>query len=491
MSRQSDRVAIFVVAVLVRGVIGWIFFASVDMTNAMLYTAQLYDGAALSSIPVPYFPGVYQLLIWTSGVLVMDTGLPLAFAYKLFPLVFDAALAVIVYDFLTAERRRARIAGWLYAFAPVPIIICSIHVQWDAIAFSLLLCAFLLLTRTTIPAAVMAGIAVVLSALVKPLAIPFVPFLLPLPRRRAIALCASMFICGAGYLAALYAIGDPLTWTTIEGVLYYAKWGAQIFGLSVITGGHVNRLLALLPLLLLAPLYWRGRLTRIQASTLILAFILASGALSPQYLAWIVPFLLVWGKRHYAALYSLAAGLFLMIYYHHPGPRELNYESMGALALLRGLDSLSVSATFLREKLIIITFLGSLLIPLSALAFFTLELIRAMRRTTTVADAQPPLTTRQMLAPMAVGCAVLAIAFSIACNAPAPTSARFHDAVETKTAEYAMYRYHGPGLITPSQPSWVIPAYTRPGERKPRIIDAASIGYCYVILWSIAVVKLK
>lgn len=490
MSQRGDRVAIFVVAALVRGLVGWIFFASVDMTNAMLFTAQLYDGAAFSSILVPYFPGVYQLLIWTSGVLVRDTALPLAFAYKLFPLVFDAALAVIVYDFLAAERRRARIAGWLYVFAPVPIIICSIHVQWDAIAFSLLLCAFLLLTRPTTAAAAMAGVAFVLSALVKPLAIPFVPFLLPLPRRRVVAFCAGMFVCGAGYLAALYTAGDPLTWTSIAGVLYYAKWGAQIFGLPVITGGHVNRLLILLPLLLLAPLYWRGRLTRIQASTLILAFIL-TGALSPQYLAWIVPFLLVWGKRHYAALYSLAAGLFLMIYYHHPGPRELNYESMGALALLRGLDSWSVSATFLREKLILLTFLGSLLIPLSALAFFTLELIKAMRRTTIVTDAQPPLTTRQMLAPIAVGCAVVAIAFAFTYTAPAPTSARFHEAVEAKTAEYAMYRYHGPGLITPSAPSWVIPAYTRPGEQKPRVIDAASIGYCYVILWSIAAVRLK
>ena len=438
--KSRDRAVVFLVALAVRAVVAWIFFGSVDLTNAMLYTARLFDGAPVSSIPVPYLPGAYQLLIRLSGVLAIETAMPLAFAYKLFPLVFDAAIAVLVRDV------RGRRIGLLYALAPVPIIIITIHTQWDAIAFELLLLALLTIARY--PA--FAGVAFVLSVLVKPIAIPFAPLLLT--KRSAISMAATF----AAYLLVM----QP-SWTSIRGVAYYATWGAQPFGLPVITGGQVNRLLALAPLLLLVPLYWKGRITRLEAVTLFLAFILASSGMSPQYLLWIVPFLLICGYTRYAALYSLAAGWFLLIYYRHPGPDGFNYENLGALAPLRSVAWLTPPMT----DTSLFTILGSLVIPLSALAFFVIQLIKAMRRTTATEPVVPV-----SFWPTAVAIAVVILALLVP-SQPATLNA--------KTADYAMTRYHGPGLRHPDEPTWII-------EQRHSPVNAASIGYAWVILWSAA-----
>lgn len=449
---NRDRAVLFLVALLVRGVVAWVFFGSVDLTNAMLYTARLFDGAAPSSIPVPYLPGVYQLLLWISGALAIETVLPLSFAYKLFPLVFDAAIAVLVLDV------RGRKAGWLYAFAPVPLIITCIHAQWDAIAFELLLLALLIAGRRP----VLAGVAFMLSVLVKPIAIPFAPLLLT--KRTA----AGMAAAGAAYLIALYAIGDPLTWSSIRGVVYYATWGAQVFGLPIITGGNVNRLLTLAPLLLLVPMYWKGRISRLEAVTLSLAFILASSGMSPQYLMWIVPFLLIGGYRRYAAIYSLAAGLFLLIYYHHSGPTGFNWENLGAFAPLKPLSWLVPPVT----DTAVFGFLGSLVIPLSALLFFVVQLLKALRAEPKHGQEEP----RVSVVPTAVAAAVVVMALLIPAE---PTAARFEATVAEKTAHYAMKRHHGPGLRHPDEPTWVMDGH-RSG------LNAVTIGYAWVVLWSIA-----
>lgn len=449
---NRDRAVLFLVALLVRGIVAWIFFGSVDLTNAMLYTARLFEGAAPSSIPVPYLPGVYQLLLWVSGVLAIETAVPLSFAYKLFPLVFDAAMAVLVLD------ARGRKAGWLYAFAPVPLIITCIHTQWDAIAFELLLLALLIVPRRP----VLAGVAFVLSVLVKPVAIPFAPLLLT--KKSA----AGMIACSAAYVIALYAIGDPLTWTSVNGVVYYATWGAQVFGLPVITGGNVNRLLTLAPLLLLVPLYWKGRVTRLEAVTLSLAFILASSGMSPQYLLWIVPFLLVCGYWRFAAIYSLAAGWFLLVYYHHSGPTGFNWENLGAFAPLRPLSWLVPPVT----DTALFPVLGSLVIPIAALLFFAVQLIQAMRRKEAVEASEPHVS----LVPTAVAAAVVVLALLIPAK---PTAARFEATVAEKTAQYAMKRYHGPGLRHPDEPTWVMD-----GRNSP--VHVVTIGYAWVVLWSVA-----
>lgn len=442
---SRDRAVVFLVALTVRGAVAWIFFGSVDLTNAMLYTAHLFDGAAPSSIPVPYLPGAYQLLIRLSGVLAMETAVPLAFAYKVFPLVFDAAIAALIADV------RGRKTGLLYALAPVSVIITAIHTQWDAIALELLLFSLLIVARWP----VLAGAAFVLSVLVKPIAIPFVPLLLT--KRSAIGMAA----CASAYLVTMYALGDPLTWTSMKGVAYYATWGAQPFGLPVITGGQVNRLLALAPLLLLVPLCWKGRITRLEAVTLFLAFIVASSGMSPQYLMWIVPFLLICGNRRYAALYSLAAGLFLLTYYRHTGPDGFNYENLGALAPLRPLSWLTPSIT----DTPLFTILGSAVIPLSALAFFVVQLLTAMRRAP-AGETAPPVS----FWPTAVAMAVVIAALMM------PATQRFTTA---KTAQYAMTRHHGPGLRHPGEPTWII-------EERRSPVNAASIGCVWVILWSAA-----
>jgi hypothetical protein len=488
---NRDRALVFFIALSVRAVIGWIFFGSVDLTNALLNAGLLLQGAPPSSIPVPYFPGIHQLLIWTSAALAIATPLPLAFAYKLFPLVFDAAIAVLVYDSFSADGIRARRNAFLYALAPVPIIVTVIHTQWDAMAVALLLLSFLLAGGPTRGSGALAGTAFVLSLLIKPIAVPFLPLLFPTPwrkseRRQAASILTGIILTAGAYVGVMHAAGDPVTFTTIRGILYYANYGSQIFGFSVITGGHVNRLLGLAPLLLLVPLYWQGRVTRDEAAMLTLAFLIASSGIGPQYLLWIVPFLLVSRRVEYAAIYSFIAGVFLIVYYHHPGPA--GPENLGALAPLRPLAWLAPSATFLEQKMALLTMLGSVALPLSALLFFLLEVFRLLRNRERREEV-PRRSIPQLLAPAAIGFAVVALAVVLVTWLPEPTPGRFNETIRRKTAQYTMYRYEGTDLRNASEPSWVIPAYTRPAEHRESWIDATTIGYAWVVVWSVAVWK--
>jgi hypothetical protein len=487
-----DRAVIFTTAIVVRGVIGWIFFGSVDVTNALLNSYRLFLGMALPEIPVPYLPGVHQLLLAISGILAFHTPLPVTFCYKLFPLLFDGVLAVLVYDFLLPDRRRAFRSGLLYALCPVSIIITAIHTQWDAMAFAFFVLSFALVAKRSVPAWWLAGAAFVLSVLVKPVVIPFLPLLFPAPwrifrrgeeRKQTSALIGGMAACTGLYFSVLYAIGDPLTPEVLSGILSYAERNVRLLGLPVLLGSDSNRLLTLLPLVLLIPLHWKGLVTRSEAVAMTLAIIVAVGGIAPQYLIWIVPFLLISGKERYAALYNLFGGLFLVIYYHHPGLQGFNMENLGAYAPLQALSFLAPAATNMDIKTFLFAALGSFAIPISALVFFIVEMRRIGRRAP-AGEPIPPLSLAQLLTPAAIATGAIVVAGFIALGLHAPPSGEFANMVYARAGEYTMHLYSGPGLVNPHEPSWVIPAYAG-FEVKPRVIDAVSIGYVWVLLWSV------
>lgn len=490
---RRNRLLIFLAAILVRGIVGWIFFGSVDVTNAMLYSPRLFDGEAASAIKVPYLPGIYQYLVWLSGVLAVHTVMPLTFCYKLFPILFDGALAVLVHDAVLPDRRRARNAGLLYALAPVSVIITALHTQWDSIAFSFLLLSFLLIAKQSAKANALAGVAFVLSVLTKPIAIPFLPLLFPAPwvmfraehRRRTLATIGGMAACTAAYVAVMFAIGDPLLPAHVEYVLTYAGAGAQLLGLPKLIRYGANRLIHLLPLLLLIPLYWKRLLRREEVVLLTFCAIFGTSGLSPQYLLWLVPFLLVCGRERFAALYGLIAGTFLVIYYHHPGLSGFNMENLGAYAPLKPLAWLAPAATSMGLKTFLFGILGNFFLPLSLLIYFVRETVKSGARTP-LEEHEPASSERQLLAPVAIALGLTLAAAIVAWAMPDPTGADFAATMQRKTAQYAMHRYTGPGLVNPHEPTWVIPAHAGV-DVMPSPIDAPVIGYVWVFLWVAAV----
>jgi hypothetical protein len=489
---RSGRLQVFTLAVVVRGVVGWIFFGSVDLTNAMLFAEPLLAGHPPHSILVPYLPGIYQLVIWISGVLTVATEWPIGFCFKLFPILFDGVLAVAVHDALLPDRTSARTAGLLYAVAPTSILITAIHTQWDSIAFAFLLVSMLLVSRKSERSQAFAGAAFVLSLLAKPLALPFFFFLLPSPKQwltrdtrpRVTALFAGMIFCVAGYLATLMAIGNPFMLEHFSMILDYAGRRGS-FGLPSLLESDVKRTYSLAVIALLIPLYWKARLTRFEAVLLSFCAILGLSGLAPQYLFWPLPFLLVCRRFRFAALYGVITGVFLVIYYAHPGPIGTSMENLGAFAPLRALAWLTPDAAWLEGKRVTLIVFGDALLPLSLLGYFAWCLVRVAQRVS-LPQGEPELTSSRLSTPVLGAMAFVAAMTLFAALTPV-TADDYAKAADLKVAWHDMELYRGPGLARPFEPSWVIPSLSgSENPRQPTPFHAVNLALVAVIGWSAA-----
>lgn len=121
--------------------------------------------------------------------------------------------------------------------------------------------------------------------------------------------------------------------------------------------------------LLVAP-YFLGKLNFYEAITLSFAIILGLTGLSPQYLIWLVPFLLITRRFLFAALYNIITSTFLLLYYINPLSSHFPYENMTSFASLRDFGWLMPSLSFSSEKLLpIIRIMGDYLIPLTCVSF--------------------------------------------------------------------------------------------------------------------------
>ena len=467
---MGQRARVFAVALIVRGGIAFLFFGSVDMTNAILDAERLLRGALPSSLNVPYLPGV-QALIWAAAVLSFHAW-PVTFFYKIFGCLFDSAIAAQLVD------ARGSRAGWLYAFAPVPIFIVAIHGQWDSISLALFLAALMLLRRPGLRPAAAAGMLYVLSVIVKPLALPFLLFFFPAPwlwgreveRRRVIAILAGITATLALYVLTLRALGDPLHYRTIEHILDYARGGVTYLGLPHAFGfmGQ-NRMLLLLPILILLLLYWKGRIGRETAILLGYAFILGTAGLSAQYLAWLVPFLLLRGHDRFLAIYSLLAGIYLTFFYTTPGIGAIQFENLAAMAPLRPLSWLTPAFSQIEAKTWAIAIIGNLLLPLSCLAF----LAGMAWRRTPEADAEQPAS----VSPLWTAGMSTALLLLIALALPRPDADAFVTHTHAKAAAYDMNR-----MTIPGEPKWAIRSYgAARWQRRP---DASDLAILWIVVWS-------
>jgi hypothetical protein len=176
-SGWRQRGLILLIALVVRGVAGWIFFGCIDLTNTLLNSEALAAGQHGRMESVPYFP-VIGVFTWLGGALNLWTDWPLAFCYKVVPLTCDALIAVLIYDILRARRfALAFWAGLFYALSPVPIIINGLHGQWDSIVLFSLLLAFHIREdfRESGWGDFLFGAFFMFSFLVKPFAIIFAP----------------------------------------------------------------------------------------------------------------------------------------------------------------------------------------------------------------------------------------------------------------------------------------------------------------------------
>jgi hypothetical protein len=127
-------------------------------------------------------------------------------------------------------------------------------------------------------------------------------------------------------------------------------------------------------------LHLRRKLTAIDAILLFYLFCMATTGISPQYLLWPLPFLIVTRRLRLAALYTAVATAFLLIFYSNPWASYFAFENMGVFAPLRSLNWLLPPAALETcEFLTIVHTLGNLVLPACAMVIAA-QVVRSSSR---------------------------------------------------------------------------------------------------------------
>jgi hypothetical protein len=484
---------LFAVAAVVRLVVAYLFLGSVDIVNDTVDSARMLDGSLLSA-RVPYLPGIH-LLLWIGGKLAVRSSLPVAFCYKVFPCLFDSVIAVLIAGNAGGTRALPRLRlGYLYAFAPVPVIITALHGQWDAVFLYFLILSFVLLRIGTRRGDAFAGAAFVLSVVVKPVAAPLLLFLFSAPwllfgRRRdrdacsrTVTLIVAMAATTAAYLLLLLSMHTRLGAEEVHAIVSYAQHGVQLMGFRMF--GGLPRSIGLLSLAVLLPAYWSGRLSRERGVLLFFAFVMGLCGSAPQYLCWIVPFAILSVDLPFAATYNFVCGITLLLYYQSPGTLGRNIENLGTYAPLRRFAWLAPSMTSLSAKSEIVFYSGDVIIPLMTIAFFALALLYVARgRIVSPPPAAPQLRV--------AGISLLAVTLVLAACCvwaklqPRMTGDELTQRIRTRIeTEYWCVRFQESNPLNPMGPVWLLPSYTNPSTAA--CANAFTIGFSWTLVWTAA-----
>ena len=164
----------------------------------------------------------------------------------------------------------------------------------------------------------------------------------------------------------------------IDKILRYFNNGIQMFGLPYawpFTIGPCalilkNRFWIMGVLALFAYLYYRCLLDIYYAVLCLSMFIFSVSGLSPQYLFWVIPLLLITGFYRVAALFNIVCTVFFVMYYLNPLTNpDVPYQSMLSFAALKPYAWLMPPEILTRTwSLPWIWLLGNYVIPLLCLS---------------------------------------------------------------------------------------------------------------------------
>jgi hypothetical protein len=384
-SATYQRLLVGLVALTLRGGLGFVFFGSIDVANNQSAALRMFEG---KHPLVPYFP-IVPSLVWLAGVLNFRTSLPLAFCSKMMPLLFDGLMAMLVYDVMARRSPTLAFRGaLLYAFSPIALLITCHHGNWEPICLFFLLMSLNLVDDPAQGprARLLAGACFAMSVLVKPMTVICLPFLFPplLPaegRRRRLRESFETAMSMATVMVASFIVFHLFGYNLIElirGIWQYAKGGVQVFGLPFLFGtgefgtgepGWTRRSW-IVPLLgLLAIVYHRGKLGRFESVLFSLSFPVGVAGISPQYLLWPMPFLLISRIFRLGAIYNLVTVPFLIVFYMTPDACLRLNQNMGTFATLRGFSWLMPPVTIGQGWMPkLLPLFGNLIVPVSVLA---------------------------------------------------------------------------------------------------------------------------
>lgn len=459
-SCARERALVFLGALGARLILGYPFLGSIDLINGTFMTRLML---AREPFNQPYFPIVPQFFR-VAAVLTIATPLPLGISFKLVPIIADALLALLIYDLVRRDAPSwALRTGLLYAFSPVALIVTSLHSQWEPACLLLLLLGLYVrdwFARDRLQQ-LTAGALIALSALVKPVTLPFLVAALrpcgPFDARFTYSMLWALGSFALLTFAVPPIVGQkqivhvlwPTTvllaaWVLHQVLLYHGRMVGQEIrcsGLVVVgmvlcfvvsaaalelgggsirdvverilihgSGGiHTFGLPLAYPLTRLAPLHYRlwllgvtfifafwyyaGRLGALDFILLGFAFTFGVAGLVPQYLVWVVPFLLVTRRLGWSLAYHAVATLLLVLYYANPAASYVPTENLATYIPLRSLAWL-VPPLYLQAPgwMPVIRFLGNYALPVLSLAMVAGVLRQSWRKET---HAPPLLAERQ------------------------------------------------------------------------------------------------
>lgn len=163
----------------------------------------------------------------------------------------------------------------------------------------------------------------------------------------------------------------------IDKVLRYFNQGIQTCGLpfgypfnqGVFALVLKNRVWLMMVIAFFAVLYYYEKFDIFHAVLASLMLIFGASGISPQYLLWIPPFLLITGFYRVAALFTIAGTAFFSVYYMHPMTNPVvPYQSMLSFAALKPCAWLMPPSFLMQEwSLMCVKALGNYSVPLVCL----------------------------------------------------------------------------------------------------------------------------
>lgn len=283
------------------------------------------------------YPPVWMWVEAAGVWLGRETAVPFAIWIKLPGLAAD----VLIVALLAAWGRESGLGtrpAWAYALHPVALLITSVHGQFDAIPLA---CVLLALRWFDGGARDAAALALAAGVATKSFPVLLIPFFLARTRtpREAVRF---LILCTAPVVALLapFAVADFAALKRellgYSGIADFG-WIGLTRGLRWLSTGHLTRSepsywgalpaiakgLFLSSYAVLIAAFWSGRLRlRLAEASLctFLAFQVFYGAVSAQYLLWVVP---LGAKRpnRFLALHAIASAVALVGFYAflHPG----------------------------------------------------------------------------------------------------------------------------------------------------------------------------
>lgn len=384
-----NRLTLFCIALSVRAILAYLFFGGGDLKSEIIISSTLCDKNLFQQfLPYPYVP-LIAIFSWFAGVLAYTTSLPIGFCFKLIPIIFDALIAVLIYDFLRYKSaHNAYIMALLYVCNPIPLIINCINFQWDSVALFFVLFAFYIreYATWTLLSQLLYGIFFALSFLFKSYtAILLLFFFRPIKdfslsphklwqliRHSSAAIVGTAITVGVT-LVVLLCQGYPLQ-RMLMAIIRYANHGMLLFGLPFAWPLSVkplnllfhHRILLLVPICFIAYVYYQQKIALLPALTMTFALMIGCAGWYGPYLFWIVPFLFLVPQQWFLAVYTMLATLFYLIFFSNPfANRYALYEGLTGFATLQDFAWFMPPISWIRkDTLLLLHLLGDYIIPL-------------------------------------------------------------------------------------------------------------------------------